>query len=646
MSFSVRRSARNLGFFLLLGLLAPPLSPAEILIEPRVGFQGVFQLGRPFPLEIELSNSGRPTGGNLEVRVWKGGASKAGAPYPLYYRREIFLSSQSTKSVQFTVDPDFISRPLTIGFTSPTGSTFRELDLRRYFSPASVMLLVSEGNTAPVISLGSSSQNHLVSLALAELPSDSRALLGVSHLIFYDLSLRELSRSQILALDDWINSGGRMIILGSINYALYQEPKLSRFLPVRVTGLRKISSLATLAGAEGVSPITDAWAQTSTLVDGKMLAEDHGTPLIVETSRGKGKITYVALDVGRPPLTRWEGLPKLFRNLLAPGFDSDAPPRPQWDDTVFSQLIQSPSFISTYVPAGSLFLAILFYLVAVGYFSWLWQRKQLPPRILLICLTILIGFSTTGGYLFFSRGGNIPDGVLLTSTVLESVADGFVEAQANVALFSTQIRQYNLQVERGWIDLTPVYSRSRGQREESIIVLQDGSGASRFQLPMREWDYRLFKARFVERFPLRVEFEPQGDKLLVKVNNQSSKDLTDCWLFVPGRRFALGDVPRGTRWTKGFPLAPANRPEDSPGRSDTISFRDLSFKDRTQDVLFHSSFFSRDGGSERWGGSAVVFFGWMKNPDRRLWVDDPRIRASDYTLFRAIMPLAGPEDDT
>src|SRR5438093_11462591 len=99
-----------------------------------------------------------------------------------------------------------------------------------------------------------------------------------------------------------------MIILGSINYALYQEAKLSRFLPVRVTGLRKISSLATLAGAEGVSPIIDAWAQTSTLGDGKMLAEDHCSPLIVDTSRGKGKITDVALDGGRPSLGRWESL--------------------------------------------------------------------------------------------------------------------------------------------------------------------------------------------------------------------------------------------------------------------------------------------------------------------------------------------------
>jgi hypothetical protein len=263
---------------------------------------------------------------------------------------------------------------------------------------------------------------------------------------------------------------------------------------------------------------------------------------------------------------------------------------------------------------------------------------------LLILFTAAIPTFTAGGYLFFSRGGNIPDGVLLTSTVLESVADGFVEAQANVALFSTQIRHYNLQVERGWMDLAPVHSRWR-EREESTVVLQDGSGSNRFQLPLREWDYRLFKARFMERFPLHAEFEQQGDKLVVRVNNQSTKDLTECWLAVPGRRFALGDIPRGAHWTKEFPLSVANGQDHSGAvRSDAVNFRDVSFKDKTRDVLFHSSFFSRDGGSERWSSGAAVFVGWVKDPDRRLWVDDPRIRATDYTLFRAIVPLAGSED--
>jgi hypothetical protein len=61
--------------------------------------------------------------------------------------------------------------------------------------------------------------------------------------------------------------------------------------------------------------------------------------------------------------------------------------------------------------------------------------------------------------------------------------------------------------------------------------------------------------------------------------------------------------------------------------------------------LFHSSFFPRDEGSARWSASAAVFFGWVKNSHRRVSVDDERIRSYDYTLFRAIIPLAGPEDE-
>ena len=75
-------------------LLVPSGARRDHSIEPRVGFHGVFQLGRPFPLEIELSNTGRPAEGTLDVQVWKGGATKGGAPYPVKYRRELFLAAQ------------------------------------------------------------------------------------------------------------------------------------------------------------------------------------------------------------------------------------------------------------------------------------------------------------------------------------------------------------------------------------------------------------------------------------------------------------------------------------------------------------------------------------------------------------------------
>ena len=139
------------------------------------------------------------------------------------------------------------------------------------------------------------------------------------------------------------------------------------------------------------------------------------------------------------------------------------PPRTEWSDAVFNQLIASPKFISTYVPSASLFFAMLGYLAGVGIFAWLWQKKRLAPRLLLMGFSTFVAAGTAAGYVHFSQGGNIPDGVLLVSTVLENSGDGFVDSQANMALFSTQLRQYDLQLERGWIDLTPVSSRAREQ---------------------------------------------------------------------------------------------------------------------------------------------------------------------------------------
>ena len=632
-----------LSLFLL--FLFPSICGAEIFIEPRIGFHGVFQLGRPFPVEVELSNSGRPAEGTLEIAVWKGGATKGGSPYPLYHRRDVFLSPQSRKTVQLTVDPDFISRPLKISFSSPAGTASREIDLRRHFSPSPVVLLVSEGNTIPAVSLGSTLTNRLVALTLAELPPDPRALLGVSHLILYDQSLRDLSQSQFFALDTWLTAGGRMVILGSLNYSLYQEPTISRFLPVRVTGIKRVSFAPPAGQSRGASALADVWAQqASTVAGGKVLEASQGLPVLVESSRGKGRISYLSVDVGRPPLSQWEGLPKFLQNLLLPVGADDLAPRTRWDDSVFSQLILSPSFMSTYLPTASLFTAIVGYLTGIGLFSWLWQRQRFSRRTLTTAFFLLIVLSTGAGYLLFSRAGNIPDGVLLSANVMETSADGYVEVQSNLALFSTQIRQYGLEMERGWMELVPVMGSFR-DRAEPAVVFQDGSGASRFELPLREWDYRLFRIRFVDRFPVRAEFEQQAGKLRMRLNNQSAKDLADCWLVVPGLRYPLGDIPRGASWTKEFPLANGQSQERGSARGGDLDFREVAFKDKTRDILFHSSFFPRDESSVRWSTGAAVFFGWVKDPGRRASVDDQRIRNYDYTLVRTIFPLAGPEDE-
>jgi hypothetical protein len=643
MSFSAGKATHGCCVFLALALLCPSFSAAEVLIEPRIGFRGLFQLGHPFPVEVELSNSDRPVEGILEIQVWKGGPAKGGSPYPFFYRKELFLSAQSRKNVQLTVDPDFISRPLTITFTTPAGKVSREVDLRRYFSPAPVMLLLSESNTRPQIPLGSASSSRLISISLAELPADPRALLGVSTLILYDQPLRELSRSQASALETWLMAGGRIVILASLNTGVYQEANINRFLPVRVTGVKKIPHFEGVRRGSGerASVITDVWAQDAKVVTGRVIIENQGSPILVESVRGKGRIVYLALDVGRQPVAHWNELPGLFKDILAAGGDGSPTFPAQWDETVFFRLFMNPSFISTYVPTGSLFVALASYLAAMCSFTWLWQRQHLPRRTVVGCAAAMVLLSAAGGYLFFSRGGNIPDGVLLSSTLLENVSEGYVEAQSNIALFSTQHRRFNLEVERGWLDLVPIPSRAKIREDPAIVSQGDGS-SYRFLFPLREWDYRLLKLRFIEHFPVHVSVQNQPGKIVMTLNNQSTADLADCWFVVSGRRFFLGEVARGSNWTKEFPLGGDSASES--GRSELMDLREISFKEKSRELLFHSSFFPRDSGVGRWGSGAAIFFGWVKDPRRRVWIEDQRIWAYDYALFRAIIPLPGEDD--
>ena len=237
-----------------------------------------------FPRRVSVGPSFSAGGESREHRPrprrasWKSRSGKAAQPRAAFRTAPCIAGKFSCRraraaAVQFTIDPDLLSRPLKIQFTSTAATASRELDLRRHFSPAPVVLTVSDGSAVPLTSLGASLTNRVVALSVAELPQEARALLGVSHLVIYDQSLRDLSRAQVLALDDWLAAGGRMVIIGSLNFTLYQEPQLARYLPVRVTGVTR-TAFAAHGSGQGEA-IAGVWAQTATVLRGRVVAESR-----------------------------------------------------------------------------------------------------------------------------------------------------------------------------------------------------------------------------------------------------------------------------------------------------------------------------------------------------------------------------------
>ncbi|MFQ5682301.1 MAG: hypothetical protein ACE5HC_03420 [Candidatus Binatia bacterium] len=644
MSLSIRKVA--LSFFLslfCLFVLLVPLHAAEITLNPQVGFDGLFQLRHPFPLRVELKNLGPPVEGVVEVRIWKGGPSRGVSAYSVNHRRSVFLAAQSRKSLRFTVDPDSISRALTVSFSSPRGRVSKKINLRRHFSPSPLILLLTENNVSPPVpALASDSGTPLISVSVDTLPSVGRAYQGVSTIIVYEQSMRDLSKRQTLALDRWLSSGGRMIVLGGMHYALYQEPFMSRFLPVRVTGLKRLSSLPSLERVYGQreSPLRDLWVQDSILVDGNILIEEKGTPILVELNRGKGKVLYLSLDVGRPPLPQWQGLPLLFKDLLGSPGNREFTLQASWNESVFSQLLLNRSFIADTVPVLSFFVCVSLYLGGIGSLVWLWRRQRWPRQTLALTFLSLVFFSSLSGYLYFDRGNHIPDGLLVSSTLLESIPYGYVEVQSDVALFSTRRRRYDLQVQKGWTDFEPVFHRQETPNE-SVLVVQEEGNFTRFRVPLKEWDHRLFKFRSIRRFPFRTEIKNQSGGLSLRISNPTGKDLTDCWLLVSGQRLFLGDILQGTSQIRKLPLPPGGAflRDDQFNRTNRENLLNIPFKDKVRKTIFQYSFFSEGADVPRWGGSDLLFFGWVKEPPRRIWVDDPRVVAYDHALFRAVISL-------
>ncbi len=169
------------------------------------------------------------------------------------------------------------------------------------------------------------------------------------------------------------------------------------------------------------------------------MTESEGLPLLVEDDWGKGQDhlprarrgTAAVVDVERPA--------EVSAESVDAGAAAENPSlRPQWNEAIFSQVLLSPSFVSTYVPSRSLLFAIAGYLAGIVVLARLWQRRRMTRRTLALACCGWILCAAAAGYLFFSRGGKSPDGVLLAATVMENAGDGYVEAQSNLALFSTQ----------------------------------------------------------------------------------------------------------------------------------------------------------------------------------------------------------------
>jgi hypothetical protein len=134
-----------------------------------------------------------------------------------------------------------------------------------------------------------------------------------------------LDRATNDALEQWVRGGGHLIVSVGAGTSAYVGSPLAEWVPVEVAPdpqrVRDLSGLETFAGRtqrlEAAQGVPAAWLgewEGRELVSGGPFG-----PLLVRVPHGFGAVSFLAVDLNRPPLSQWPGTPSLVRRMIGTG---------------------------------------------------------------------------------------------------------------------------------------------------------------------------------------------------------------------------------------------------------------------------------------------------------------------------------------
>lgn len=241
----------------------------------------------------------------------------------------------------------------------------------------------------------------------SELPVDARGYESIDVMIIageYGLDERRSA-----ALQDWVQGGGRLIVSVGANVKNYQATAIAAWIPVKAVDQFAIPDTR-LSGIEqfsrqGEKIVATGRAQASKLAfsEGRVLVHGRSDEsLVVRVPYCFGQVTFLAVDLDRPPLSSWKPLPffchrLVFQNESGDGDGSNPTASGQLShsgitelDTQLHGLIED--FPEVYRLSSWMVMGLLLaYLVVIGPLDYLLVHKIMQkPKLTWITFPVMI----------------------------------------------------------------------------------------------------------------------------------------------------------------------------------------------------------------------------------------------------------------
>jgi hypothetical protein len=342
------------------------------------------------------------------------------------------------------------------------------------------------------------------------LPDRAAALDNIHAIILHDCPIEAFNADQRRALRDYVGGGGTLVVVPGVDREWLNDPFLQEFLPGPIKDSHTVTELPALQNAAfsratvtqngqvvsgprnaNSDPLrSDTPIRIFEPAGGNWVVGAGGEPLVVESPYGAGTVLFVATDLNRRPINKWNGTEILWSDAL--GFQRHARAADAnqllWQDL---ELLRAGSSNLRRTPPILMLLALtLCYALAVGPAHLILMRKLKRPMLALG--TIPAVAAAFVGIILLS--GMVYRGTASVSQQLQVMVsrseDRIAQERVLFALHASSDRPYDIEAPPG-VWLTPLTPDDNVR----ALIDQAPTTMSILQYPMGQWQTRFFAGR-------------------------------------------------------------------------------------------------------------------------------------------------------
>jgi len=289
---------------------------SQLALSTRIGFDGFCKRDAWLPIHVNVQNSGEDIRGNI-VASYKNGSDGM-------VTTEMEIDLPATSHKEFFLYIHLAGNNQTINVSVRDGKRILKQVSQR------INCLATESMIFGVLAGDPSSYDvindirpmngyvRLAQLNISDLPDRPQVWEALDGLVISNIDTGTFSLEQKQALQTWIASGGKLLIIGGHNWQ-GTISGLADLMPVRVDSTKHVSSLSQLQQYVRVDEPLESGALLATgllVKNSNVLVYQEQTPLLVQKSLGFGVVYFLTADPALQPLHDWGGMKDVYEHIF------------------------------------------------------------------------------------------------------------------------------------------------------------------------------------------------------------------------------------------------------------------------------------------------------------------------------------------